>query len=118
MTELTDKRPAAVVRAWIERFNAADPDGIAALYHADAINHQVVFAPVEGRTAIREMFAREFAAARMVCIPDILHEAGDAAILEWRDPKGRRGCGFFTVRGGLITFQRGYWDRQSFQVKG
>lgn len=118
MTELTDKRPAAVVRAWIERFNAADPDGIAALYHVDAINHQVVFDPVQGKSAIREMFAREFAAAEMVCIPDILHEAGDVAILEWRDPEGRRGCGFFTVRGGLIAFQRGYWDRQSFQLKG
>jgi len=105
------------VREWIERFNAADADGIAALYHVDAINHQVVFDPIQGRAAIREMFAREFATATMVCIPDVLHEAGEVAILEWRDPEGRRGCGFFTVGDGLIRFQRGYWDRQSFQCE-
>ena len=36
-----------------------------------------------------------------------------------RDPvEGReaiRGCGFFRVVDGLIRFQRGYWDRLSFQ---
>ena len=68
---------------------------------------------VEGRPAIREMF-EEFAVAHMVCIPEIIHEAGDVAILEWRDPLGLRGCGFFTVRDGRIAFQRGYWDRLSF----
>ena len=70
--------------------------------------------PVKGRAAIREMFAREFAAAEMVCIPEIIHEAGDVAILEWRDPMGLRGCGFFTVKDGRIAFQRGYWDKLSF----
>ena len=36
------------------------------------------------------------------------------AILEWRDPLGLRGCGFFHVRSSLIQFQRGYWDKLSF----
>ena len=36
------------------------------------------------------------------------------AILEWRDPLGLRGCGFFHVKHGKITFQRGYWDKLSF----
>jgi limonene-1,2-epoxide hydrolase len=36
------------------------------------------------------------------------------AILEWRDPLGLRGCGFFAVRDGRIVFQRGYWDKLSF----
>ena len=67
-----------------------------------------------GRPAIREMFEQEFAVAHMVCIPEIIYEAGDVAILEWRDPLGLRGCGFFTVRDGRIAFQRGYWDRLSF----
>ena len=31
-----------------------------------------------------------------------------------KDPLGLRGCGFFTVSNGLITFQRGYWDKLSF----
>lgn len=60
------------------------------------------------------MFRREFAAAEMVCIPENLFEDGEWAILEWRDPKGLRGCGFFHVVGGLIQFQRGYWDQLSF----
>jgi hypothetical protein len=40
----------------------------------------------------------------------------DASVvaLEWRDPLGLRGCGFFTVRDGRIAFQRGYWDKLSF----
>jgi hypothetical protein len=87
---------------------------LAALYHPDAVNHQVTQEPVEGRGAIGAMFEREFAAADMVCIVEAIHEAGDVAALEWRDPIGLRGCGFFTVRDGLIAFQRGYWDKLSF----
>jgi ketosteroid isomerase-like protein len=98
---------------WVELFNAGDADALAALYHDDAINHQVPESPVEGRLAIRDMFCREFAAPEMVCIPEVVHEADDVAILEWRDPLGLRGCGFFTVREGRIAFQRGYWDKLS-----
>src|SRR5690606_17404971 len=43
------RRARAVVEAWVERFNAADIDGLAALYHEDAVNHQVMNEPVEGR---------------------------------------------------------------------
>jgi ketosteroid isomerase-like protein len=78
------------------------------------VNHQVTQEPVEGQAAIRDFFARDFTAAEMVCIPEVIHEAGEVAILEWRDPLGLRGCGFFTVRDGRIAFQRGYWDRLSF----
>jgi hypothetical protein len=60
------------------------------------------------------MFAREFAAAEMVCIIEAIHEAGEVAALEWRDPLGLRGCGFFTVRDDAIVFQRGYWDKLTF----
>jgi len=37
------------------------------------------------------------------------------SILEWKDPNGLRGCGFFHVIEGHIVFQRGYRDRLSFQ---
>lgn len=57
-----------VVETWIARFNAADADGLAALYHEDAINHQVATDPVVGRAAILERFKQEFANAEMVCI--------------------------------------------------
>lgn len=67
-----------------------------------------------GRAAIRAMFAREFARAEMQCLVEAIHDAGEVAILEWRDPLGLRSCGFFTVRDGLIVFQRGYWDKLSF----
>lgn len=107
-------RPADVVRAWVEAFNRADAGALAELYHEDAVNHQVAEAPVEGRAAIRAMFEREFAAAEMVCLPEAVYEDGDVAILEWRDPLGLRGCGFFHVREGRISFQRGYWDKLTF----
>lgn len=106
--------PREVVELWVERFNAADTAGLAELYHADAVNHQVTQEPIEGRDAIRAMFQREFSTAEMTCIVEAIHEAGDVAALEWRDPLGLRGCGFFTVRSGRIAFQRGYWDKLSF----
>ncbi len=102
------------MNAWVEAFNRADADGLAALYSDGATNHQVMLEPVVGREAIHAMFRREFAAAEMVCIPEHVFEDGEWAILEWRDPKGLRGCGFFHVIGGVIQFQRGYWDQLSF----
>ena len=106
--------PKEVVARWVGLFNAADADALAALYHEDAVNDQVAETAVKGQAAIRDMFRREFAAAGMTCIPEVIHEAGDVAILEWRDPLGLRGCGFFTVHDGRIAFQRGYWDKLSF----
>jgi limonene-1,2-epoxide hydrolase len=107
-------RPKEVVRAWVEAFNRADAGTLASLYHDDAVNHQVALEPVVGREAIRAMFTREFAAAGMTCVVENLFEDGEWAILEWRDPLGLRGCGFFHVRDGRIAFQRGYWDKLSF----
>jgi len=106
--------PKALVTAWVEAFNRADADEVAALYADDAINHQVNQDPIEGRAAIRAMFAHEFATADMVCIVENLFEDGEWAMLEWRDPLGLQGCGFFHVVDGKIRFQRGYWDRLSF----
>jgi limonene-1,2-epoxide hydrolase len=107
--------PRQVVEAWVEAFNRADADALAALYAEDAINHQVMWEPLVGKPAIRAMFEREFGHAEMVCIKENLFEDGDWAILEWRDPKGLRGCGFFQVIGGKIVFQRGYWDEGTFR---
>jgi hypothetical protein len=106
--------PRDRVRAWVEAFNNADVEGLAAMYAEDAINHQVANDPVVGREGIRAMFAEGFAQAEMVCIPDNIFEDGDWAILEWKDPRGLRGCGFSQFHDGKIAFQRGYWDKLSF----
>jgi limonene-1,2-epoxide hydrolase len=106
--------PKSVVIDWVNAFNRHDVAALAAMYTEDAVNHQVAEAPVQGREAIQSMFQAGFAAADMVCLVENLFEDGEWAILEWRDPLGLRGCGFFHVVGGLIAFQRGYWDKLSF----
>jgi hypothetical protein len=60
------------------------------------------------------MFSAGFASATMVCIVENIFHDGEWAILEWRDPFGLRGCGFFHVVQGKIVLQRGYWDKLSF----
>jgi len=107
-------RPRDLVTKWVEAFNRADADGLASFYTDDAVNHQVAESPVRGRAAIREMFAAGFASATMVCLVENIFEDGDWAILEWKDPLGLRGCGFFHVVNDRIDFQRGYWDKLSF----
>jgi hypothetical protein len=81
-------QPRQLVRSWVEAFNRADADALAGFYSEDAINHQMPEAPVNGRAAIRDMFAAGFAHATMVCIVENLFEDGEWAILEWRDPLG------------------------------
>jgi limonene-1,2-epoxide hydrolase len=107
-------RPRQLVQAWVEAFNRADVDTLVSFYSEDAVNHQVAESPVQGRENIRQMFASAFAFAKMHCIVENLFEEGQWAILEWRDPNGLRGCGFFHVVDDQITFQRGYWDKLSF----
>lgn len=107
--------PRKLVENWVSAFNRADADEIATFYAADAVNHQVVQEPVVGREAIREMFAREFDRAAMVCGIENIFQEGDWAILEWSDPKGLRGCGFFHIRNDKIVFQRGYFDGSAFR---
>ncbi len=106
--------PKQRVEEWVAAFNRGDVEGLVACYSEDATNHQVPVGPVTGREAIRQMFAEELGRATMTCIVENLFEDGEWAILEWRDPLGLRGCGFFRVVDGLIVFQRGYWDRLSF----
>jgi limonene-1,2-epoxide hydrolase len=107
-------RPRQLVESWVEAFNRADADALSGFYAADAVNHQVAEEPVRGRDAIRQMFASGFAAADMTCIIENIFEDGEWAMLEWRDPRGLRGCGFFRVVEGRIVLQRGYWDKLSF----
>ncbi|HUS00553.1 MAG TPA: nuclear transport factor 2 family protein [Chitinophagaceae bacterium] len=106
--------PKQIVQKWVEAFNKKDIEGLADLYTETAINHQVNTDALHGREAIKKMFADEFAKAEMLCIVENIFEDGEWAILEWKDPLGLRGCGFFRTEKGKIKFQRGYWDRLTF----
>ena len=106
--------PRGLIKAWVEAFNKRDVERMAAFYSEDATNYQVPELPITGRDAIRAMFRDAFALAEMVCIPENIFEDGEWGILEWRDPLGLRGCGFFHIVDGQILFQRGYWDKLTF----
>ena len=108
------KTPKQLIQNWVDFFNKADAIGLADLYHEDAVNHQVTQEPKIGKDAIYQMFKGEFEQANMTCIVENIFEDGNWGILEWKDPSGLRGCGFFQFENGLITFQRGYWDKLSF----
>jgi hypothetical protein len=107
-------RKKELIEKWVATFNEANAEKLAAFYADDAINHQVVTEPVIGKTAIQKFFAQAFAEAKMVCMIENIFEDGDWAILEWKDPLGLRGCGFFHIMNDKIIFQRGYWDKLSF----
>ncbi len=107
-------RPKEVLKLWIEIFNKGEAEALADLYAEEAINHQVVTEPVVGKNAILERFKEEFSFAKMICIPENIFEDGEWVIMEWKDPKGFRGCGFFQVVNSKIVFQRGYMDKLSF----
>lgn len=121
-----------VVVAWEDGWNRRDAEALAALYHEDAVNHQVAFGePRAGRAAVLADLRTFFAA-----FPDsftrveVVMIDGDRAAVEWfggatwlgefagRPPTGAaftlRGCGFFVVADGLIRFQRGYVDRATW----
>lgn len=106
--------PREVLEEWVKCFNASDVIGLAELYADDAVNHQVASEPVLGKATIRTMLEDEFAAAKMVCIVENMFMDGEWAIMEWRDPLGMRGCGFFHVADSKIDLQRGYWDKLTF----
>ena len=107
-------KPKEILLQFVDAFNKADLDQLCSLYAENAINHQVANEPAVGKKAIRQMFEQEFAMADMTCIVGNIFEDGEWAIMEWQDPLGLRGCGFFHVQNDKIVFQRGYWDKLSF----
>lgn len=107
-------RPREIIEKFVAFFNEKNALGLSELYHHDAINHQVANEPIVGKNEIYLMFKREFEQAEMICIVENIFEDGDWGILEWKDPLGLRGCGFFHIIDGKIRFQRGYWDKLSF----
>ena len=107
-------RPKEVLQKFVEAFNNADAEALAQLYRDNAINHQVAEEPIQGRESIRNMFIESFGHSNMTCMVENMFEDGEWAIMEWRDPLGLRGCGFFHIVDSKIIFQRGYWDKLTF----
>jgi len=106
--------PKDILTQWIDAFNCADIDKLSSLYDENAVNHQVANEPVFGKAAINKMFEQEFSVADMTCIVENIFEDGEWAIMEWKDPLGLRGCGFFHIQDDKIIYQRGYWDKLTF----
>ncbi|MCP4180191.1 MAG: nuclear transport factor 2 family protein [bacterium] len=106
--------PKELIKKWVETFNNADADSLSEFYSEDAVNHQIAESAIEGKGAIKKMFEQEFAQAEMVCIIENIFEDGEWVILEWKDPLGLMGCGFFHIKNNKIIFQRGYWDKLSY----
>ncbi len=107
-------RPKAILNQFVAFFNKQDYEGIALLYHEDAINHQTPIGLIEGKENIKQFFKAEFKKYEMICLIENIFEDGEVGILEWIDLKGLRGCGFFWIKEGKIIKQRGYWDRLAF----
>lgn len=45
-------KPKEIVSIWVDAFNATDMEVLIALYHEDAVNHQVANESIEGKAAI------------------------------------------------------------------
>lgn len=106
--------PKDIILQWVDCFNNQDFEGLAELYAEHCINHQTPNGFVSGKANMKQMFKSEFEQFEMVCIIENIFVDGKVGILEWKDPKGLRGCGFFWIEQGKIEYQRGYWDKLSF----
>ena len=107
-------RPKEILQKWVEFFNLYDYERLAYLYAEDCINHQTPNGIVKGKENIKNMFKNVIEHFEIVCIVENIFEEGNVGMLEWKDPKGLRGCGFFWMENDKIAYQRGYWDKLSF----
>jgi len=108
-------KPKELIQRWVAYFNTQDIHGLMSLYHENSINHQTPTGLIQGKNNIRDLFEKEFDSFEIVCIIENIFEDGNWGILEWKDPKGLRGCGFFQFERDKIILQRGYWDKLTFQ---
>jgi limonene-1,2-epoxide hydrolase len=107
-------KPSEILQKWVELFNQYDYENLSELYAADCTIHQTPTGIINGKENIKNMFRNEFEQFEMVCIVENIFEDGNVGMLEWKDPKGLRGCGFFWMENDKIIYQRGYWDKLSF----
>ena len=78
------KSPKEVLSDWVAAYNARDPHALSALYHDDAVNHQVALGePLRGRAALLESFITFFRAfPDNHTNPENMFQDGQWAIIE------------------------------------
>ena len=106
-----------LILTWVEFFNQGDYKKISEMYSEDSTNYQVPNEPVSGKFNIEKMFKEEFESYDMTCIVENIFVDNNVGILEWKDPNGLRGCGFFWFQDNKIVYQRGYWNKKTFEEK-
>ena len=84
--------------------------GIATLYAEDRLTIRSLSCPSRDGEAIEKFHRDTFSGGPLTCTPVNMIAEGEWVALEWTDPEGFRGSGFFHVVDELIVAQRGYWD--------
>jgi ketosteroid isomerase-like protein len=126
---MTDEAPEelSVARAWIAAFNAHDAATIVRLYAPDALlNDAGMKYARKGQQEIEQWFTLRFSKLRAIAYePASEFVSGENVVITWTvsgyTPRllGQRwlarpfsvdGVSVFTIRGGLISAQRGYYD--------
>lgn len=122
---LKERAPHEVVQAMLAGWHALDPAAVIACFAEDAVMHNMMMEPLEGKAAIRGLLDMFFAKAEKVEMELIsCAVAGETVIVERRDHfiwAGRSGVlpvvGVFEVRDGLICAWREYFDRATYELQ-
>lgn len=122
--KLMSADPFELVRRWFQSFNAADLDGLMALYHEDATNDSGP-AVARGRDAVRREIAAILALSAQRHVRMIARVETGAMHAEWRghsrseDGQIATSGGYdeFFIEDGLIRRQRGVLHPLSFQAE-
>lgn len=101
-------QPKELISNWVKAFNNGDANLLSGFYSDSAINYHIPKSPAQGKEAIMDMFKREFSQTKIYFMVQNIFEDGEWAILEWKDPSGQKGCGFFQIQNGKIIYERGY----------
>jgi len=115
--------PWRVVERMLAGWHALDAAAVIDWFAEDAVMHNMMMDPLEGKAAIRGLLDMFFARAEKVEMEIVSRAvAGDTVMIERRDHfvwNGRTGTlpvvGVFEVRDGLIRSWREYFDRPTYE---
>ena len=129
----THHDPATLMRTTFDAITAKDLDALSATHHDNVVENFLVLGPVEGKTAVRALFAELFAAAPdLEFVTERVFAVNDTvAIGQWTmkgtltggsfqgiEPTGRmievRGIDVMEFEDGLLRYNTIYYDGLSF----